>query len=124
MPLSPANAALVSATRRLCVLLPVPLGETFDYRPLPGPALEPGQLVRVPFRRREVVGVVWDGPVDSCDSTPPPPDKLKPVIASMGGVAASGGYYVVAGAHHVTIIESDHGATDQVVSVHPRPVAA
>ena len=83
MPLNPANAVPVPATRRLCVLLPVPLGETFDYRPLPGPPLDPGQLVRVPFKRREVVGVVWDGPVDSCDSTPPPSDKLKPVIAAL-----------------------------------------
>ena len=83
MPLSPANAAPASAARRLCVLLPVPLGETFDYRPLPGLALDPGQLVRVPFGRREIVGVVWDGPADSRDSAPPPADKLKPVIAAL-----------------------------------------
>jgi len=81
MPLSPANAAPASAAPRLCVLLPVPLGETFDYRPLPGAALDPGQLVRVSFGRREIVGVVWDGPTDSRDSTPPPLDKLKSVIA-------------------------------------------
>ena len=83
MPANPATAAPVPAARRLRVLLPVPLGETFDYRPVPGLALDPGQLVRVPFGRRETVGVVWDGPVDSRDSATPPPEKLKPVIAAL-----------------------------------------
>ncbi|MFO1190392.1 MAG: primosomal protein N', partial [Alphaproteobacteria bacterium] len=50
---------------RARVLLPLPLTGAFDYRVPSGfGPLEPGTLVRVPFGRRELTGVVWDGGSD------------------------------------------------------------
>ncbi len=45
---------------RVPVLLPLPLGEPYDYRALPGEAPAPGDVVRVPLGRRELPGVVWE----------------------------------------------------------------
>ncbi len=49
---------------RVPVLLPLPLGGTYDYLSPPGLALEPGACVKVPLGRRDLVGVVWDGAGD------------------------------------------------------------
>ena len=57
------------------VLVPLPLEGPFDYRVGDGDAPEPGRYVRVPFGRREVVGVVWDAPAASRVD----PAKLKDV---------------------------------------------
>ena len=46
---------------RVPVLLPLPLGSTYDYRVPAGLEVEPGACVSVPLGQREVVGVVWDG---------------------------------------------------------------
>jgi primosomal protein N' (replication factor Y) len=43
----------------LPVLVPLPLGEPFDYRAGSGPAPPPGSFVRVPFGPRVVEGLVW-----------------------------------------------------------------
>lgn len=43
--------------QRLSVLFPTPLG-CYDY--LTEEELLPGQFVQVPFRRRQIIGVVWD----------------------------------------------------------------
>ena len=49
---------------RVPVLLPYPFPTPFDYRVPQGMALAPGDIVRVPLGRREVIGVVWDGTAD------------------------------------------------------------
>src|SRR6056297_596843 len=41
------------------VLLPLPLGEPYDYRVPEGLTLAQGDYVLVPLGRREVAGVVW-----------------------------------------------------------------
>lgn len=45
------------------VLLPIPLGgRAFDYKlPVGVPHIERGQYVTVPFGKKSVVGIVWDG---------------------------------------------------------------
>jgi primosomal protein N' (replication factor Y) len=44
---------------RLRVLLPLPLAGAYDYRAAPGLGLKPGDFVRVPLGRRQMIGVVW-----------------------------------------------------------------
>ncbi|HEX5047409.1 MAG TPA: primosomal protein N' [Gammaproteobacteria bacterium] len=65
-----------SGIRLVRVAVPVPLADAFDYLAPPGTPLPPvGSRVRVPFGRRESVGLVVDHPV----STPLPHEKLKPL---------------------------------------------
>lgn len=45
--------------KTIAVLLPVALGQTYDYQVPDGLIAEPGQYVRVPLGNRELVGVVW-----------------------------------------------------------------
>jgi primosomal protein N' (replication factor Y) len=57
--------------------------------------LAPGTLVRVPLGQRELLGVVWDAPPDSGDtsaSTAPPldPARLRPLAAVLDGVPPMG----------------------------------
>ena len=57
------------------VVLPVPLQRCFDYHAPTG--CQPGMRVRVPFGRRELIGVVLE-----CDITPEcAPEQLKAVSA-------------------------------------------
>ncbi|MGP1397527.1 MAG: primosomal protein N' [Inquilinaceae bacterium] len=58
---SPAAAPVDTAVpaRRVSVLLPLPLGHAYDYWVPDGLVLEPGDYVRVPLGRRELIGVVW-----------------------------------------------------------------
>ncbi len=75
----PASVA-VSASRhrsgeRVGVLLPLPLGGTYDYRIPPGMALSEGDFVRVPFGARELAGVVWGPGSDAVGE-----DRLKDVL--------------------------------------------
>lgn len=51
------------------IALPVPVHRLFDYLPPPGPAPEVGCRVRVPFGRRELVGIV-SGTTPSAGDTP------------------------------------------------------
>jgi primosomal protein N' (replication factor Y) (superfamily II helicase) len=52
----------VTVTRRVRVLLPLPLPDALDYRVPDGePSPEPGSFVRVPLGGRALIGVVWDG---------------------------------------------------------------
>ena len=54
------------ATRRVRVLLPLPLDGAYDYALPPGMTVEPGALVAAPLGSRRLPGVVWDpDPVDS-----------------------------------------------------------
>ncbi|RAU46491.1 MULTISPECIES: primosomal protein N' [unclassified Pseudomonas] len=64
----------------LRLALPSPLRRLFDYRAPADVAhdnLQPGMRLRVPFGRREMIGVL----VEVSDHTEVPSDKLKPAIA-------------------------------------------
>ena len=62
---------------RVAVLLPLPLGGTYDYA-VPGDLpLAPGDWVRVPLGQREANGVVWDA-VGDPDAVPR--RRLRPVL--------------------------------------------
>jgi len=63
----------------LRLALPSPLRRLFDYQPpagVPHPALQPGVRLRVPFGRREVVGVL----VEVVSHSEVPEAKLKPAL--------------------------------------------
>ncbi|MBS7662324.1 primosomal protein N' [Pseudomonas lalucatii] len=63
----------------LRLALPSPLRRLFDYRAPPGvprSALQPGMRLRVPFGRRELVGIL----IEVGDSSEVPTDKLKPAL--------------------------------------------
>ncbi|MGQ3057664.1 MAG: primosomal protein N', partial [Nevskia sp.] len=68
-----------SAVKLVTIAVPVPLRRVFDYAVPDALAavLHPGQRVRVPFARRELIGVVV-GPVRD---EPPPDYEIKPVSA-------------------------------------------
>lgn len=71
-----------SSPRALGVAVPSPLRRLFDYRPAgtaPPGGWAPGLRVRVPFGRREVVGVV----VECRDHSELPLAELKPVAACL-----------------------------------------
>ncbi|MBI3452844.1 MAG: hypothetical protein HY057_08495, partial [Rhodospirillales bacterium] len=76
-------APFASTPVRRRVLLPLPLAGAYDYRVLPGLALQPGDFVRVPLGRRMATGVVWDdAPLDATDC-PVPAARLKDVAARL-----------------------------------------
>ncbi len=54
---------------RVTVLLPLPVGDGYDYRVPPGLSLAPGDLVRVPLGNRERDGVVWAAGAGAGDAT-------------------------------------------------------
>jgi primosomal protein N' (replication factor Y) len=49
-----------AATRRLPVLIPVALDQTYDYKAPADQELRPGSFVIVPFGSQSRIGVVWD----------------------------------------------------------------
>ena len=70
-----ASAATPVVTDCAAVLLPLPLGRTYDYGIPPDMTVVPGDFVTVPLGRRQVTGVVWgdgDGDID--------PKKIKDII--------------------------------------------
>ena len=70
----------------LRLALPSPLRRLFDYRAPASMArqpLTPGMRIRVPFGRREMIGVL----VEVCDQSEVPADKLKPAIALLDPVS-------------------------------------
>ncbi|MGQ0672970.1 MAG: primosomal protein N' [Hyphomicrobium sp.] len=64
--------------RTVPVLLPVALGQTYDYLVPSGLAVEPGAFVLVPLGPQSRIGVVWDRPVGETDK-PLDPKKLKAI---------------------------------------------
>ncbi len=80
--MDPKTQRMVSAHARYCeVALPLPLPQTFSYRvpdELAG-GLGPGSVVRVPFGRRERIGVVT-----SLSEVPPSVRTLKELRADLG----------------------------------------
>ena len=70
----------------LRLALPSPLRRLFDYRATASMArlpLTPGMRFRVPFGRREMIGVL----VEVCDKSEVPADKLKPASALLDPVS-------------------------------------
>ncbi|MGH7103809.1 MAG: replication restart helicase PriA [Acetobacteraceae bacterium] len=63
--------------RTVPVLLPYPLAAALDYRVPDGLDPKPGELVKVPLGRREVLGVVWDGVARTRLAEP----LLRPLVA-------------------------------------------
>ncbi|MGY4531673.1 primosomal protein N' (replication factor Y) [Pseudomonas sp. TE3786] len=64
----------------LRLALPSPLRRLFDYlapQGVPASALQPGMRLRVPFGRREIIGIL----VEVSEHSEVPADKLKPAIA-------------------------------------------
>ncbi|KPA96626.1 replication restart DNA helicase PriA, partial [Pseudomonas asplenii] len=64
----------------LRLALPSPLRRLFDYRApkgVPRNALHPGMRLRVPFGRREMIGIL----VEVAEHSEVPADKLKPALA-------------------------------------------
>ena len=64
----------------LRLALPSPLRRLFDYRATAAMArqpLTPGMRIRVPFGRREMIGIL----VEVCATSEVPADKLKAAIA-------------------------------------------
>lgn len=63
----------------LRLALPSPLRRLFDYRApagVPRSALQPGARLRVPFGRREMIGIL----IEVTDHSDVPADKLKPAL--------------------------------------------
>ncbi|CAG8864380.1 Primosomal protein N' [Pseudomonas fluorescens] len=70
----------------LRLALPSPLRRLFDYRAtasMARQALTPGMRIRVPFGRREMIGVL----VEVCAESEVPADKLKPAVAVLDPVS-------------------------------------
>ena len=83
LPLDPAPAeAAAGASRRVAVLLPLPLTGPYDYLAPPELAVAPGSVVRVPLAQRELVGVVWDDPPATVapEQKPVPLERLRPIL--------------------------------------------
>ena len=59
-------------SRRVRILLPLPLAGAFDYLADPAQRLAPGDLVRVPLGPRVVTGAVWDGDTDGAGAAASP----------------------------------------------------
>jgi primosomal protein N' (replication factor Y) (superfamily II helicase) len=66
---------------RLRILLAHPLLGPFDYAPLPGDTLEPGDIVTVPLGRQSCTGVVWEEGSHQVGTVADA--KLRPVTAKL-----------------------------------------
>lgn len=72
----------------LRLALPSPLRRLFDYKAPASMArqtLTPGMRIRVPFGRREMIGVL----IEVCTQSEVPADKLKPATALLDPVSPS-----------------------------------
>ncbi len=70
----------------LRLALPSPLRRLFDYRApagMPASAFSPGMRLRVPFGRREMIGIL----VEVAEHSEVPADKLKPALALLDPVS-------------------------------------
>jgi len=75
---TPRATSPIIAPDRVGVLLPLPLGRTYDYLAPGGTALSPGDFVEVPLGARQAVGVVWGAASGDVAAT-----KLKEVSARL-----------------------------------------
>ncbi|RMM65393.1 Primosome assembly protein PriA [Pseudomonas savastanoi pv. glycinea] len=89
--IAPPSSLITTGKQRvpdaiLRLALPSPLRRLFDYRAPAGvsrSALQPGMRLRVPFGRREMIGIL----VEVVDHSEVPADKLKPAIALLDSEA-------------------------------------
>jgi primosomal protein N' (replication factor Y) len=65
--------------RRIPILLPVAIDQTFDYLVPEGLDPQPGQFVLVPFGPQARLGIVWDMPLGGAPDAAVDPAKLKAV---------------------------------------------
>ena len=85
-----------NVTRRVSVLLPLPLGTAYDYRQPADMALTPGDFVLVPLGRRQTVGVVWgEGDPGGIEES-----RLKDVIARLNNAV------------QLSVAEGDNGSRE------------
>ncbi|MEM9234330.1 MAG: primosomal protein N', partial [Pseudomonadota bacterium] len=73
------------ASERVRVLLPMPMGNGYDYALPEGVTADPGQFVEVPLGPRRLIGVIWP---DEADPTVPD-KKLKSVLRVLDAPALS-----------------------------------
>ena len=74
-----ARKKAVSGPLRVRVMLTLPLGQAYDYLAPDHMELAPGDIVRVPFGRREAIGCIWE--IDPDDDEGVEANRLKPVLA-------------------------------------------
>jgi primosomal protein N' (replication factor Y) len=55
----------LESDRTISILLPLAVDKPYTYRVPVGMELAPGDIVRVPLGPREMIGAVWDDPVDA-----------------------------------------------------------
>ncbi len=67
---------------RVKILLPLPLGDAYDYAIPDALELAPGDFVKVPLGPRQSIGVVWDKPLPDTESAVSD-DRLKEVLDRM-----------------------------------------
>jgi len=86
-PHTTTGAGINGGSRRVQVLLPLPLEGTYEYRVPSELAVAPGAFVAVPFGRRDAVGVVWSEGASGDVSD----DKLKDIHGcfDVGGLSES-----------------------------------
>lgn len=71
-----ASSRLDPVENTIKVMLPLPLGDAYDYRVPEGMPVRPGHFVVVPLGKRETIGVVWGAGTGDVA-----PEKLRDVIA-------------------------------------------
>jgi primosomal protein N' (replication factor Y) len=77
---------LLDQSKRVAVLLPLPLNHPYDYKVPSGLDVAPGDIVLVPLGKREVTGVVWErqegepGTKDSSQGSDALEDRLRLII--------------------------------------------
>jgi primosomal protein N' (replication factor Y) (superfamily II helicase) len=78
----PGSDADLTGARRVAVLLPLPLTGPYDYLVPPELEVGPGSVVRVPLAQRELIGAIWDEPLESApaDDKALPLARLRPVL--------------------------------------------
>jgi primosomal protein N' (replication factor Y) (superfamily II helicase) len=75
----------LSKRRRVPVLMPVALDQTYDYLLPQDTDVEPGAFVLVPFGAQSRIGVIWDTGVGD-SGKPVPENKLKAITAGLPDV--------------------------------------
>jgi primosomal protein N' (replication factor Y) len=77
-----ASLPAAARTKRVPVLLPVALDQTYDYLLPEHVALTPGTFVLVPFGPQTRIGIIWDEPVGE-GGKPVPDSKLKGITGPL-----------------------------------------
>jgi primosomal protein N' (replication factor Y) len=78
----------VAKGRRVPIVLPVALDQTYDYLVPEGLDPAPGQFVLVPFGPQNRIGIVWDRPVNQPADKAVDPKKMKALTEVLAEVPA------------------------------------